>query len=254
MNIDFRTQFLLKKITKDYQISEIKTCDNINKLNFKKVLIIAPHADDEVIGCGATIDFLINNKVQVIVVIVTKESSKSIAKSYNIDLNQRINESYKAKDILSYNELIYFNIPELELDKNGVLQNYLVDEFDTLINNVKPDTIFIPNALELHPDHRITGKLLLEKIGKERKYSFLKNVLIYEVWGPVDVNMYLLFSNKTMDIKNNSLSCYKSQLISVHYHSIMNFINSNRGHEIKKYLNIDDNDKQFAECFKLINY
>lgn len=230
---EIRTKFLLQRLSKVYQGSCSSHVKDLSNLSAKKVLFISPHADDEVIGCGAAINHFVNQQhAEVTVLVVTKEVQRSIAKSYDYTAEQRIDESHEAKEVLGYQNLIYFDFPELELNRNEALRKEFYEQLSSFLQNLKPECVFIPNAQEMHPDHRSIGQLSWDVIveGKRNNiFESIKNTLIYEVWGPVNMNAYLEISEESRLKKEKSISCYKSQMASVDYKAVINFIGTFRG-------------------------
>lgn len=163
---DFRTNLLLRRLTRDFNNSFPSSPQNLTEIQLQDILIIAPHADDEVIGCGAAIDHFVRNGARVTVLIVTQESDRSIAKQYNYCPNERVEESYSAQSVLKYDHLVYFNFPELKLSKDSSLQEQYQQQLYDLIEKHKPDCVFMPNSKEMHPDHQVIGRLSREVISE----------------------------------------------------------------------------------------
>ncbi|MEP2936688.1 MAG: PIG-L deacetylase family protein [Gilvibacter sp.] len=252
---EFRTKMLLGQLSKLFTKPHAKECKDVASLPVKKVLVVAPHADDEVIGCGAAIDHFVRSGAQVTVLIVTQESDKSIAKKYDYTAKERIKESQRAKKILGYQELIYFDFPELGLRDKNRLQVDFGQQLQDLIFKIRPNAVFIPNEKEMHPDHKVVGSVALSIIteGKMKGwFNFLQFVLIYEVWGPVFMNSFLKVNYNAKRKKKRSIDCYASQLSSVDYNQIMEFVGKRRASDLKA-LPKDPIDvrQQLAEAYTL---
>ena len=233
---EFRTKILLGQLSKLFTTSHAKACKDVASLPVEKVLVVAPHADDEVIGCGAAIDHFVRNGAQVTVLIVTKESQKSIAKQYDYSADERIKESERAQKILGYQELLYFDFPELGLRDKNRLQVDFAQQLQDLIFKLKPNAVFIPNEKEMHPDHKVVGSVALSVIREGKRkgwFNFLNYMLIYEVWGPVFMNSFLKVSSTAKRKKKRSIDCYASQLSSVDYPQIMEFVGKRRAKDLK---------------------
>lgn len=252
----FRTKLLvdmLKRVYNDTKVNS-ETIININLSEMDNVLIIAPHADDEVIGCGGLISHLVTKKKKITILIITQESTRSISKRVENSVSIRISESYAAKQKLGYNDLIYFNFPELELSNESELSKQFIYKLNSIIDDVQPQNIFIPNMNERHPDHRFIGNRSLELIKnkiKNKELSQIVQLFIYEVWGPINMNSYFLFPKNIMKSKIDAMRCYQTQLESVDYLSILKFINSYRGRIVQDILDIKK--EVYAEAFEIIN-
>ena len=82
----------------------------------KRILVIAPHADDEVLGLGGTMSKYIDNSYQVIVLVMTN-ANKGNPKDYSENLINKIRkESRSANKILGVKKLIFYDYPALSLD------------------------------------------------------------------------------------------------------------------------------------------
>ena len=82
----------------------------------KKILVIAPHADDEILGVGGTISKYIENSYKVIVLVMTN-ANKGNPKDYSETLINNIRkESKRANKLIGVNELIFYDYPALSLD------------------------------------------------------------------------------------------------------------------------------------------
>lgn len=252
---DFRTKLLLGQLAKLFNTNHAKACKDLSSLALNKILVVAPHADDEVIGCGAAIDHFVRNGAQVSVLIVTQESNRSIAKQYNYSAQERVVESQQAQKVLGYQDLIYFDFPELGLKDSTLIQFDFEQRLSNLIQDTKPDAIFIPNEKEMHPDHKVVGSVARSVVaeGKKRgRFKFLQYVLIYEVWGPVFMNSFIKVNSVAKKKKKRSIDCYASQLSSVDYNQIMEFVGKRRANDLKT-LSKDPIDarQQLAEAYTL---
>ncbi|MDL2255225.1 PIG-L family deacetylase [Parabacteroides sp. OttesenSCG-928-K15] len=249
MKREIRTSFLKGMINRIYVNQRNSTNPvSIKSFDMKNILIIAPHADDEVIGCGGLIQHCTKINARVTVLIVTKEGKRSISGS-SLKPEKRIAESFNAKETLKYSELTYLSYSELELEQNEGITSDLREKIEHFIQSKEIDSIFIPNDKERHPDHRITSRtcqhILTSKIYKSVKYIFK-----YEVWGPVMMNSYLILDKNMLETKIAAMNEYKTQLETVDYVEIILSINRKRGNDILQTTNSEATI--FAEGYELI--
>ncbi|WP_326983226.1 PIG-L deacetylase family protein [Chryseobacterium sp. MYb264] len=255
---EFRTKLLIEKLSKIYPDRFSQNLVDMRSAEYRKILIIAPHADDEVIGCGAAIDHFIGQGAHITVLIVTQESSRSIARYYDYTPQQRMEESYEAQSVLGYHELEYFNFPELMLRSDALLQKSFCLELHDFIVKHQPDCVFIPNKEEMHPDHQIIGELsegVLAKGVKSKSFTQLQAAIVYEIWGPVVMNSFLEISDTAYAKKIQGIRCYRSQLSSVDYEKIIEFIGWSRGKDLAN-TGAQSPELKFkiAEGYRLCNY
>lgn len=114
-----------------------------------KVLVIAPHPDDEVLGVGGTIASYAANGADVIVAIVTKGQPDLFDQAL---VEQTRDEARTAHRILGVRETRFLDFPAARLD---VLEHYRLNEaIKRTVDEIKPETVFIPFNGDLHKDHR----------------------------------------------------------------------------------------------------
>lgn len=224
---EIRTKFLQEKIINLFcrgTISEsIREIDNFAK---RKILVLAPHTDDEVIGCGGLIKKFSSSSSNVYVLFVTVEDERAIVKpTYIKGKNKRIIESENAKKYLNYTSQFYLEIPERNIEHNAQFKNEITNTILNLLYKYEIDTMLIPNFYDMNPDHRIISKIGLTAIPNG---YLLKSIFLYEVWGPVNATHACLLNKKEFDNKINAMKCYETQLSSVDYFNIINLISSIR--------------------------
>ena len=119
----------------------------------KRVLIVAPHADDEVLGVGGTIARLASEGHDVFVAILTghgKDEPHPLWPQATWDVVRA--EAARAHEMLGVRETIYEEIPAVLVPDQPI---WKINEITaSVLERVKPDTLFIPFPLDLHRDHR----------------------------------------------------------------------------------------------------
>lgn len=146
---------------------------------FDKVLIVAPHPDDEVLGCSGLIQRLLNEGKQVDVAILSG-GGKSHAGCCEIDestlIGSRRNLSRKAAKILGLplENLHFLDYP----DGSIVFDCSETDRLKKLIETLQPKVIFVPHKGEGWSDHLEAGRIVQKLVGE------MEDVLLYEycVW------------------------------------------------------------------------
>jgi LmbE family N-acetylglucosaminyl deacetylase len=115
------------------------------------VLVIAPHADDEVLGMGGTIAKYSAEGTRVVVAIITGhgEEPHPLWPKENWTLIRK--ECLSAAKAMGVQEVKFFELPAACLDAIPAWKiNKLISN---LINDVEPSTIYLPFAFDLHKDH-----------------------------------------------------------------------------------------------------
>ncbi|MBS3132139.1 hypothetical protein J4212_06910 [Candidatus Woesearchaeota archaeon] len=126
-----------------------------------KKLVISPHIDDEVLGCGGILDkdtFVLHCGVE--------------DRSY-IDENGRIAEIEAVQKVAGF---------KMKLLKNKVNEYRIIDlipEFEKALNELKPEQVFIPHP-SYNQDHRAVYKAAIVAARPHDTVFFAKKVLVYE--------------------------------------------------------------------------
>jgi len=177
-----------------------------------KVLVIAPHPDDEVLGCGGTIKKHSERGDEVCLCIATKAYAPDWTEEF---IENRKWEIDSAGKILGIKEIFCLDFPTVKLDT--VPQKEINDKISLIINKVQPEIVYLPFWGDINKDHKIifnAGMLALRsKFG-----DFVSQILCYEVlseteWGDVPFvpNAYSGISNE-FESKLQAMGCYKSEL------------------------------------------
>jgi LmbE family N-acetylglucosaminyl deacetylase len=211
----------------------------------KNILVLAPHMDDEVIGCGGTIHRHLQNGSNVTVVFLTdgRNGSHSLTnlsgkereeEEKRIVITRKL-EAEAALNILGVKSKIYLDTESYNLSSTKLMQQQIKD----IILSFKPDLVYLPFFLEEHPDHRATSQILLDATEK-LKVNFA--CLGYEIWTPLFPNCLVKIDN-SIDIKKQALLCYKSQLID------KDFIHTIFGLNAYRSITLLENRVGYVEAF-----
>lgn len=210
-----------------------------------KVLVLSPHFDDEVIGCGGTLYKHIRNGAEVTVVYMTdgRYGSKTLQdltgeerRRGEIELIEtRKQEARLAMKALGVKEGIFLDAEETNLTSTKEIQ----DKLRQILNSIQPNLVYLPFFLEDHPDHRATSQVLLDAT---ENMSFQFDCLGYEVWTPLFPNCLVEISD-VIEVKKMVLEYYKSQLADKDY------IHTQLGLNAYRYSALLDNNSGFVEAF-----
>lgn len=116
----------------------------------KNVLIIAPHPDDEVLGCGGTINKMAADGHDVFVLIATRGSSNLYDQSKVENVRS---EARRAHQILGVSQTFFLDFPSPELDTVSIAE--ISREFSKIIMQLSVDILFVPHRGDIHNDHRV---------------------------------------------------------------------------------------------------
>ena len=126
----------------------------------EKLLVLAPHPDDEVIGCGGLIALHIQERREVRTVLIT-DGGAANEPAGDAYLQKRRKESVAGLAILGSQEPKFLGIPDRLI---GSRAEVLQKEIREQIIRYRPDLIVIPSPVEVHPDHLATARALHDLI------------------------------------------------------------------------------------------
>jgi len=170
-----------------------------------KVLVFAPHPDDEVFGCGGAIIRHVANGNPVRVIIVTDGAFPVSDAQKRGDYGRlRKGESIAAAGILGYGEPEFLDYPDRGLSMDEQFINHL----RSIIDKEQPDFIYLPAESEIHPDH-----IALHKGGSEaaQRYGKAVTLVSFEV-GQMQKTNLLLDITDIQEQLNDAMDCFESQL------------------------------------------
>ncbi len=180
-----------------------------------KILVIAPHADDEVLGCGGTIINHVNFGDEVYLCEVTKPYTPDWTEEY---IKNKSEELKRSCQILGIKEVFSLCLPTVKLDTVG--QKKLNDMIAGVVLKVSPDVLYIPFYGDINKDHRIVSEACLV-VARPRSDSPIKKVFAYETlseteWGQPFLpsfkpNVYVNIS-RTIEDKISAMAVYKTQI------------------------------------------
>lgn len=141
------------------------------------VLVIAPHPDDETLGCGGIIAQMLRNDITVAVLIVTDGNGGG--RMPNIK-KIRMKEYECAKTVLGFTKDFRLSFPD------GSLYLY-EDEFCEKISGILKKNsfslIFVPYLLDYNSDHQAVNRVLAKSLIRV-DYPLVK-IAMYEIWTPI---------------------------------------------------------------------
>ena len=123
----------------------------------KRVLVIAAHPDDEVLGCGATMSKYSRQGVQFMVLFIAEGSSCRYADPACVDsiaaIALRTLQAVKALDLLGIQVYHFNDLPCGRLDQVPIIE--INKTIEQAIRMFDPDTVLTHSALDANNDHRI---------------------------------------------------------------------------------------------------
>lgn len=202
-----------------------------------RVFVLAPHPDDESLGCAGTIALYASSGVDVYLIIVSK-GDKLETKIDNVE-EIRKSETIKASKILGIKETIFLDFPDEEIDRH---KDEVKEKIKELIRHYKADLIFAPFPLDPHPDHNAVSDVALSLLRDIRGIK----IAFYEICNPIRFNMLIDISS-VINKKKEAILSYEKSLLGIpdiFWHSIKG-LNNYRSFLVKR--------KGFYETFWLVD-
>jgi LmbE family N-acetylglucosaminyl deacetylase len=144
-------------------------------------IVLSPHPDDEVIGCGGTLLDIVAHGGMVTIVQVTdgSESAAFIDEPEAVRTQVRLDEAKVVADWLGARELVCLRADNRALRATDELRDRVRDALE----RSRAGLVFAPSFTDIHPDHQAVLELLA---GALRSMSGPKpDVVLYEVWSLV---------------------------------------------------------------------
>lgn len=150
----------------------------------KAALIVAPHADDETLGCGGTILKLVEQGYQVHWLLVTGMTRGSGYSDAQITTRKaEIQEVSTAYGFSATHEL---KLPPARLEM--LSKGEIIGPICKVVDEVKPSLVFTVYRNDAHSDHEIVFDAVMSAT-KSFRYPFVKKVLAYETMSETDFGM-----------------------------------------------------------------
>ena len=136
-----------------------------------KILIIAVHPDDETLGCGGTLLKHKANGDEVHWLICTQTDIK------NDFYTTREQEIEKVHDLYNFDTVTNLQLKTMQVDEYSM--SALIGKISKIINEVKPNIIYLPFKGDVHSDHRKIFEASYS-CTKSFRYPFIKKIYMIE--------------------------------------------------------------------------
>lgn len=170
----------------------------------KKILIIAAHPDDEVIGCGATVARFTSEGHDVFTLIlgegITSRDDERDRTARESEITLLKKQIHKANKIIGVKDIFTFDLPDNRFDTVPLLD--IVKKIEKIKNDIRPDIVLTHYWNDLNIDHCITYKAVLTATRPMVQES-VKEVYCFEVLSSTEWEYPLRFSpNVFIDVHN----------------------------------------------------
>jgi LmbE family N-acetylglucosaminyl deacetylase len=198
--------------------------DRLARLPGERLLVVAPHADDEAIGCGGALKQAAARGAELHVAVLTDGRGGSRAlralsrgtperdAAEAALVAEREAEARAAGALLGVRALHFLGARDGELDPGDARLRGALAE---LLQRLRPDALLLPFPSDAHPDHRHASGCVLGACADVSAAASLPCVG-YEVWTPLVANAVIDIGD-VVDAKRAAIECYRSQLADLDY-------------------------------------
>lgn len=167
----------------------------------KSMLVVAPHQDDEAIGCGGALALQVRSGQRASIVMLQSgvgEDIAGLAPQQVIEL--RNEESRRCAAVLNLDPPVFLNHQDLAAEASQASEEVL-----HILQEKRVDAVFVPFVLDGHPDHRTANRILAAALAK---ISWDVRVFGYEVWGLCVPNVMVIL-DEVMEDKLRMIACFE---------------------------------------------
>lgn len=185
------------------------------RLEARRVLVLSPHADDETFGCGGTLAALVDGGARLDVLVVSdgagEEPEPAVRRAVG---ERRLEETREALRRLGGGSARCAFLPDRGL---GLAGESLTAALEGELLATRPDLVFVPSPVEIHPDHRAVAEAFLSLFAGEAGRRFAAalpdgaRAAFYEVSQPFRPNV-LVDVSRTVARKEAAVAAFVSQL------------------------------------------
>lgn len=199
----------------------------------RRVAVVAPHADDETLGCGGTLALAARAGSVVRAVFVTDGSkgypSTAVAPGADRAAYEgrlvvlRQHEARAAGARLGLGEPVFLGLP----DGASVAAPGAAARLAAALHALAPQVLFAPWPADPHPDHRGAARLLVEA-ARLAGLAPATPCWAYEVWCPLVANGFVDVT-AVMPLKHAAIDAYQSQIAgATDYRRVIDGLNAYR--------------------------
>ncbi len=220
----------------------------------KKILIVAAHPDDEVLGCFGTVARLIKEGYEAYTLILgegkTSRDESRIVENKKDELEVLNQEIVEANRIIGIKKVFIETFPDNRFDSVDLLD--IIKAISKVKEEINPDIIFTHYEHDLNVDHQITYKAVITAT-RPMVDECVKEIYSFEILSSTEWNYPLSFSpdtyfdiSNTIDLKLDAMKKYDSELCSYPHPRSLEGIELNAKYQGMRV------GKEYVEAFKVI--
>jgi len=214
-------------------------------LSKRKIIVFAPHPDDETLGCGGTIARKLSEGYEVLIVVLTDGRYAFLA-LLDIDSEPtpyelkeiRKGETKAATRILGVPEenLLFLDFEDGTLEKHAKEAEGRISE---ITEKYVPAEIYLPHIRDWHPDHRETNRIArkcLQKLGsKPTKFQYSISHKYGRI-GPLMERVFSFFTRNRKEVDISEFLSLKERAVN-EFKTEVSIISSKQEEPVEKDVN-----------------
>jgi N-acetylglucosamine malate deacetylase 1 len=179
-------------------------------------LVIAPHPDDEVLGCGGTMARVADAGGEVHVAVVTRGQPPAFDEEMIVRVRAEAGEAHRH---LAVRQTHWLDLPAAQLFETP--HSKLNNAITRLVHDLRPDTLLIPFLGDVHMDHQLifTSSLVA---ARPHQAAYPRKILAYETVSETNWNAPHLTASfipnvyvdieQTLERKLKAAAMFRSQM------------------------------------------
>lgn len=172
-----------------------------------RVLVFAPHQDDETIGCGGTLALLRQKGCEIRVVFVTDGSGAGGLPDGSVAVRQK--EAAAALAVLGIDDIVFLDEPDGHFRNTPAFEQKIM----AILHQFQPDWLFMPSVLDYHRDHVAIGQAVC---ACWKRWQGAARAFFYEIWSPLPAT-WVVDITSVAELKRSALSRYELPLAHCDY-------------------------------------
>lgn len=187
----------------------------------ERILVVAAHPDDEILGCGGTIKKLINEgNIAYSLILSDGVTSRFVEVNEETEkqITERHKESLMASKKIGYHKTFFSSFPDNKFDSVPLLE--ITKTIEKYLEIIEPTIIFTHHNGDLNIDHRKVFEAVITASRPVKKCT-VKEIYCFETLSSTEWNFskhndftpnYFVNVEKTFKDKIEAIKCYTSEL------------------------------------------
>ncbi|MBE8398954.1 PIG-L deacetylase family protein [Leptospira borgpetersenii] len=190
----------------------------------KKILTVAAHPDDEILGCGATMARLSEEGYEIHILILAEGlTSRENVRDRNSklkELGELAQTASKASEVIGAKFIEVLDFPDNRMDSIDRLD--IIKVVERKIEEIQPEIIFTHFKNDLNIDHRVTSDAVItacrpypKQVVKELYFFEVPSNTEWQVGNQSETfnpNYFVSINETQMKKKINALKVYQSEM------------------------------------------